>query len=278
MYLLEDNLKMNVSASVVLYNNSEQQLKGLLESFPFDYVELVVYDNSPNDNLKRFFKDYSCVYFNNSNNVGFGRGHNEAFKLLEKLSDYHFIINPDVKFDHNVIEGMIRFMNSDISIGLSAPKIVYPDGRLQYSCRLLPTPIDLVLRRFPIKILNKRAVKHELRFTGYKHAMDVPFLLGCFFVFRTEVFMSIGGFDERYFMYLEDADISRKVLKISRVVFNSEVSVYHEYARGSTRDYKLFKYHLESAFKYFQKWGWCFDKERKIINRKTLELLNYKDK
>lgn len=278
MDLLEDDFKINASASVVLYNNSEKQLKGLLESFPFNYVELIVYDNSPNDSLKLFFKDYPCTYFNSSNNVGFGRGHNEAFKLLKNISDYHFIINPDVKFDQNVIGEMIRFMDSDISIGLSAPKIVYPDGSLQYSCRLLPSPIDLFFRRFPIRTFKKRAVKHELRFTDYKQAMDVPFLLGCFFVFRTEVFMSIDGFDERYFMYLEDADISRKVLKISRVAFNSEVSVYHEYARGSTRNYKLFKYHLESAFKYFQKWGWCFDKERKIINRKTLELLNYKDK
>jgi GT2 family glycosyltransferase len=151
---------------------------------------------------------------------------------------------------------------------------------IQYLCKLLPTPFDLFGRRFlnsgPFKkIVEKGNEIYELRFTGYDKIMEVPYLSGCFMFIRTEVLKKVGFFDERFFMYLEDTDLSRRIHRVSKTVYYPEVSIYHEYGKGSYKNPKLLKYHLDSAIKYFNKYGWFFDKERDEINKKTLKKLGY---
>ena len=171
-------------------------------------------------------------------------------------------------------------MENNPDVGLVMPKVLYPDGTLQYLCKLLPTPLDLFGRRFlnfgPFrKIIEKRNEVYELRFTGYDKIMEVPYLSGCFMFIRTEVLKKVGLFDERFFMYLEDTDLSRRIHRVSKTIYYPEVSIYHEYGKGSYKNPKLLKYHLDSTFKYFNKHGWFFDKERDEINKKTLEKLGY---
>jgi GT2 family glycosyltransferase len=97
--------------------------------------------------------------------------------------------------------------------------------------------------------------------------MEVPHLSGCFMMLRTAVFETVGLFDERFFMYLEDVDYSRRVHTRYKTVYYPEVSVYHQYHKGSYKRWRNLKYHIVSAVKYFNKWGWFFDPERKTINR-----------
>lgn len=265
-----------ITASVVLYKNNIESLEGLKASIPFDQVRLVVVDNSPTDALKALFTSPGNIqYIHNGENIGFGRGHNLAFDNVKEWSLFHFILNPDVYFNSSVVGELVKFLESDESIGVVGPKIYYPNGDLQYSCRLLPTPFDLFVRRFaPSAYRNKRDERNELRFTEYNSKIDVPFLLGCFLGFRSKVFEEVGGFDERFFMYLEDTDLCRKVLEKYRVVFNPEVEIFHTYAKGSTKSVKLFKIHLRSSIKYFNKWGWFFDGRRTHMNNQTLKGLN----
>ncbi len=84
---------------------------------------------------------------------------------------------------------------------------------------------------------------------------------------RTTVFEKVGGFDERFFMYAEDVDLSRRIHRNYKTIFYPKVSITHEYEKGSYTNYKLLKYHITSLFKYFCKWGWFFDKERRDINQ-----------
>src|SRR5260370_33552932 len=100
--------------------------------------------------------------------------------------------------------------------------------------------------------------------------MSGPVLSGCFMLLRTEVFEKVGLFDERYFMYLEDVDFCRRIHRAFDVVYYPQVSVFHEYAKGSYRDWKLLQYHVRSAWAYFSKWGWFVDRERDSINAKAL--------
>ena len=87
---------------------------------------------------------------------------------------------------------------------------------------------------------------------------------------QSRLFRDIGGFDERYFMYLEDVDLVRRIGSLARVVYDPRVSVVHEYAKGSYRNKKLLWYHIKSAVLYFTKWGWLFDMQRKKRNAVTL--------
>ena len=119
-------------------------------------------------------------------------------------------------------------MNNNQLVGLVMPKILYPNGDVQYLCKLLPTPIDLIIRRFiPIKSFQRRMNnKYELRFTNYNSEMEVPSLSGCFMFIRCEILGQSGIFDERYFMYAEDFDLCRRIGMLSKTIFypNAQVS------------------------------------------------------
>ena len=84
-----------------------------------------------------------------SDNLGFGSGHNIAInQAIDLGSDYHIIINPDIYWNGDIIEQLVRFMNQNEDCGLIMPKVLYPNGEVQYLCKLLPTPLDLLGRRF----------------------------------------------------------------------------------------------------------------------------------
>ena len=94
-------------------------------------------------------------------------------------------------------------------------------------------------------------------------------------ILRSELLRALGGFDEQYFMYLEDVDLVRRIGSVARVVYDPRVSVTHEYAKGSYRNKKLLGYHMISAFLYFTKWGWCCDSYRR---NKNLAVISYLQK
>ena len=166
-------------------------------------------------------------------------------------------------------------MDSYPDCGLVMPQILYPNGNIQYLCKLLPTPMDLFGRRFiPIrKYQEKSADRYELQFTGYDKVMEVPSLSGCFMFMRVDILKKVSGFDERFFMYAEDLDLCRRIGEISKTMFYPTVVVYHEYEKGSYKYWKLLKYHIYSTIKYFNKWGWIFDRKRKLKNEECLSKL-----
>ncbi len=274
----------SLNVSIVLYHNREEQIKKAIESVLNTDLNITLYlvDNSSTDSLRELERiDKRIVYIFNNSNLGFGKAHNIALKKsIEKNIPYHLVLNPDVYFEKGVLEELYDFMENNKDVGLVMPKVLYPDGNIQYLCKLLPTPLDLFGRRFlnfgPFKkIVEKRNEIYELRFTGYDKIMEVPYLSGCFMFIRTEVLKKVGLFDERFFMYLEDTDLSRRIHRVAKTVYYPYVYIYHEYGKGSYKSLKLLYYHIKSAIKYFNKYGWFFDKEREEINRKILEKLGW---
>jgi GT2 family glycosyltransferase len=88
-------------------------------------------------------------------------------------------------------------------------------------------------------------------------------------LFRKEALDKAGLFDERYFMYMEDIDITRRVHQHFKTVYYPSVHIYHGHARESYRINKLLFTHIKSAIRYFNKWGWFFDAERREVNRRV---------
>lgn len=272
MHIDDENF---VTCSLVIYKNPKKLLLNAINSFLNINlkVKLFLIDNSPTDILKDIVTDSRVEYIHNPSNPGFGAAHNLAIKKVLADSKYHLILNPDIYFDEGVIENIVDYMNKNSDIGVIMPQILYPDGKIQYLAKLLPTPIDFIVRRLlPIKSIKKRFDdRFELRNSGYKKIIDAPFLSGCFLVFRTDVLYKIDGFDEKIFMYTEDIDICRRIIKSGyRSVFFPEVFVYHDHEHKSFTTRKNFKTYLSSAIYYFNKWGWFFDKDRREINTKTL--------
>lgn len=271
---------MKINISIVLYHNKEEHLIKSVNSFlnTSMNVRLYLVDNSSNNDLKVLSEiDSRIEYIFNNANLGYGSAHNIAIrKSIDDNVPYHLVLNPDVYFEKGTLENIYEYMEQNKDVGNIMPKVLYPDGEIQYLCKLLPTPFDLIFRRFvPFKKWKEKRNKiYELRFTGYNKIMNVPYLSGCFMFLRVDVLKKVGLFDERFFMYMEDVDISRRINRVTKTVYYPEAQIYHKFEKGSYKSIKLLKYHIVSAIKYFNKWGWFFDKDRKNVNNETLNRLN----
>lgn len=270
-----------IYASIVLYNSPLSMLEKAIKSALNTALDITLYliDNSPTNNLQKLSDmDSRIIYIHNPSNPGFGAGHNIAItKSIESGAKYHLVLNPDVYFDPGVLESIVSYMDEHPQSGLLMPKVLYPNGETQYIARLLPTPLDLFARRFiPIKsYLEKLNRRYELTFFDYTSTIEVPFISGCFMFIRTDILKQVGLFDERYFMYLEDANLSRRIGTVSKTILFPEVSIYHEYERGAHKNLKLLWIFIRSVFTYFNHYGWFFDPYRKQINKETLQKLGW---
>ena len=264
------------TACIVTYNTRKDELKKIMGCFQKVRLnfKLWISDNSEKDELREFierFCDDRIEYIFNNSNGGFGVGHNVVIEKLvseEIESEFHLIVNADVFFEEGTVEKIVGYMRRNRDIGQIGPKIYGLDGEVTKSCRLLPSPLNLIFRRFlPVKsIVEKLDYDYEMKWYDYEKIIDVPILSGCFIFVRTDVLKEIGGFDKRYFMYMEDYDLCRRIGQRYRSVFYPEAEIIHEHGKASYKSRKMMMMHVNSAIKYFNKWGWFFDKERKEKN------------
>lgn len=261
-----------ITVSIVVYKTDPAELRALLDCVQAEgHVERAyVVDNSPNDELRALSTAYPLVaYIWGQGNVGYGAGHNIAFaKSIQAGAKYHVVLNPDISFDRGSIGQLEDFMQNHPDVGQAMPKVIYPNGDIQYLCKLLPTPINLFGRRFlPFAPNNDR---FEMRRSGYNRLLDVPFLSGCFIFLRMDAVEQVGGFDDRFFMYCEDIDLCRRIgMAGYRTVYVPMVAVVHAHKKESFKSRLMLKAHIRSAIRYFNKWGWVFDTYRSKTNKKA---------
>jgi GT2 family glycosyltransferase len=256
-----------LSIGVVTFN-SERTIKKTLDSIVYSLPQrfstrLVVIDNGSIDGTIGIIQNYAHRYrhvrlFRNKENIGFARAHNQA--LTDCDSRYHVICNPDIVLSTDVFTPFVDFMEDQPEIGMSCPKFFNPDGTIQHLNRRPPTVLDLLLRRLIPEagksFLKKRLESYDMRDVGYDISCDVPFVSGAFMFCRTRVLKEVGGFDERFFLYFEDADLSRRVQNHGyRTVYFPEVCVTHVWERLAHKNWRGSLMFIKSAYKYFRKWG-----------------------
>ncbi len=264
-----------ISVSIVTYETPAAELRVLLNGLARSRhpVQITVVDNSPTQALRSLVIEFGATYISAGQNLGFGRGHNLAMQKAIETSKYHVVCNPDIWCGPDVLGELERFMDAQPEVGLVMPKILYPDGREQPLCKMLPTPVDLLLRRFlgsvGEQLMRRSGDRYQLRHLDLRVTRQVPNLSGCFMFLRSSVLRKAGLFDPRFFLYMEDVDLCRRVGAISQTIYYPEVSVTHGYAKGSYKNRKLMLHHIRSAVSYFSKWGWLFDHGRRTLNRRT---------
>lgn len=246
-----------LNVSIVLYKTPKAQLENILhilqESSVVRHIELIDNEKGPN--------------------VGYGAGHNQAIrKTIEQDVPYHLVVNADISFSSGILGEMIAYMESHPEVGQMMPKVVYPDGSLQYLCKLLPTPMDVFGRRFlPASWNKKRNERYELRATGYDKIMNIPYLSGCFMLLRTSALKETGLFDERFFMYPEDIDLTRRIHARYQTLYYPLCTIVHHHEKASYRNWRLLWIHITNMCRYFNKWGWFFDPQRRDFNRQVID-------
>ena len=124
--------------------------------------------------------------------------------------------------------------------------------------------------KHPKKLYHQFIDSYELRKVELDKIYEAPVLSGCFTVFRVSALADVGVYDDRFFMYFEDWDISRRMNRCYKTVYFPKASIFHDYESGANHNSRLLKIFIKSAIYYFNKWGWFFDKERKSINDLTL--------
>lgn len=255
--------KIDLSLAIVTYNNSktiENTIKSIVKNIPNEYdYKIYVIDNNSKDNtldLVRKIKG-NIEIIELKDNKGFGYGHNAILDLIN--SKYHFVVNPDIEIeDTNQIRKMVNFLEKNKDIGMLSPLILNPDRSIQYLCKRNPTVFDMCIRWISPKFFKKRQDKYVMKETGYNKIMQINYASGAFMVFRTEIYKTIRGFDDSFFMYLEDADITRRVNEVSKAVFYPDARVIHMWERGGHKNFKFAIITVKSMIVYFNKWGWKF--------------------
>jgi GT2 family glycosyltransferase len=257
---LKEREKIEVTASVVLYNENLEELRKTVNCFLSVPLEkrLFLIDNTADKKFQNTFKQVDIVYIAVGKNIGFGSGHNIILNRIKGFSKFHLVLNPDVLFHSNTLLSLIRTLEGLKEAAMIAPKVRFPNGAHQFTCRRYPLVTELLARRFPFfKILFKATVLNGVYSDrNLTKPFFVEYITGCFQLYKTEDFVQLRGFDERYFLYMEDVDICKKmdVLGMKKIYYPQE-EIVHVLKQGSSKSIKLLIRHISSIIKYFLKWG-----------------------
>lgn len=277
MVLNGNDYQYQIVASIVLFNHSYEQVEAALMSLLSEScVDKIVLVDNGGSAWASALDNPRISYISAGKNVGFGKGHNISINRFASSCHYFLICNPDISFDSGSLAQLFKFA-CDGNHPFVSPRIVYDDGNFQHSCRLLPTPANLFLRRFLPKFGSLLDVDYEIQHADFESSFAVPVVSGCFMLISASLLTRIEGFDQRYFMYMEDIDLCRRALKYTDILYYSGVTIRHVFGKGSYKSSVLLTHHMRSAVSYFSKWGWFYDPQRRQYNQRCLQHIPVKN-
>lgn len=258
------NLTKDLTFSIVAYKNYAQIINAVntINKFTNNFSkEIIVVDNTEKEERKNYLKDIqklaslaNVILIVNNTNLGFGKANNIALKKAQGI--FFVICNPDILLIENSFDKILPYMKTNPSVGAIIPRLVDKNYKIEPVYRRELTPGDVIIRYIhPFGLFSKRRAYHTMQDMDYSKPFQVPFGQGSFIVIRTSLMKKINGFDERYFMYVEDADLCKRINQTSTLEYFPYTSVVHLWEKGSHRNSKLMKWHIQSMIKYFVKWG-----------------------
>lgn len=239
----------------------EQLRNCLAELAPEISYAVAVNDYHPGEPVDQLAAGAVC-FLKNYENIGYGPAVNKLVRELEELPPYIGVLNTDLTWKQGTLERLLSWLMAHPDVSLAVPQILDQKGKHQQLCKQNPTVLGLFSRRFLPEWLKPSWLKrydswYVMADQDYLKSFEVNYLSGCCMLISSSAFRSVGGFDERYFLYLEDADITRKLSKAGRCVHLPVAEVVHGWGRGNYRNFPLVIVNLASAWSYFRKWGWA---------------------
>ncbi len=199
----------------------------------------------------------------NTENLGFAKACNQGAAIRPEAA-FVLFLNPDTESPPGSLEALVRRAEALPRAGILGPKLVYPDGRPQPSVRRFPGVWDQLLQvlkiahAFPRLPVLRRYLAEDLDLTKEQ---SVDQVMGACFLMRRAAFDAIGGFDERYFIWMEEVDVCKAVKEKGwDVVYTPVATVKHHLGQSFAKAFhpRRQKYYATSLVQYFQKWhpGW----------------------
>lgn len=215
-----------IAISILDYNGKEQTLACLksLDKIDLDGITLsvIIIDNYP---LKVFsldggkFKSFTPHIIKTKDNLGFSGGHNVGIKEALKLGvEYVVVLNNDTVVDHNLLQELVKVAESQPHVGAVVPKIYFEKGHEYHKDRYKKEELGKVIwyAGGHIDWANVYGIHEgvDMVDTGqFNETRQTDLLTGCCFLIKREVLEAVGGFDERFFLYFEDADLNQRIKK-----------------------------------------------------------------
>lgn len=236
---------MMFSISIVCHGSGpmvQLLLNDLRHHLP-DNSEILITLNKPED--ETFLDEYADLpirVLRNVRDLGFGANHNQAYAA--STGQYFVIANPDIRLTNSPFERLRQALQAP-GVGAAAPAVLSAGGQVEDSVRRFPTVARLAER----VIGGRRTADYDV--SSALVAVPVDWAAGMFIAFARTAFAAVGGFDTRYFMYMEDADICRRLGAAQwRVVLAPGAQVIHNAQRASRRDARHLRWHLRSALRF----------------------------
>jgi len=259
---------MKLSIIILNYKSAgltRQCVKGIYAAKPALDFEVIVVDNASSDGLLPWLTEHypHVKQISLPNNKGYAAGNNAGIR--QAGGEYILILNPDITVLPGKLEALLKFMDDHPQCGLAGPRLVNPDGSLQYSTYKFPSFwLPLFRRTFlgNIPALNPWLKDYQMMAWDHKEARAVDWLLGACLIVRRQAVEEVGLMDEQFFLYVEDTDWCRRFWASKwEVWYVASVELVHFHERLSAQKpllsavfSKITWIHISSWFKYFQKW------------------------
>lgn len=251
----------DLSISIASWNTREdlrQCIESLLACKDNLRFEVIVFDNASTDGSPEMVETCfpSVRLIRSEVNLGFGKAHNLAFQHAH--SDLFFPLNSDTIVSSGSLEMLVDYIKSHAMVGIVAPRLLNPDGSLQFSCRRFPTPIAALFRNTPLgKLFPKNRFTRDYLMADWDHdsVKEVDWVSGAAFCIRSDLFKKLDGFDERFFMYFEDVDLCYRTWQAGyKVIYLPHATIVH--AIGKSTDIvanKMIRQLHRSMMRFYKK-------------------------
>ena len=255
---------MELSACIVVYNGADEALRAaqtVLDCTRRHPLTLYLVDNaSPDgsgqclakaakDGTLHIREDQKVEVLCRTENGGFGTGHNTVLSLLQ--SRVHFILNPDIQLTADTLSDLADWMAQHPGVVMARPALTFPDGRPQRLPLRRCSVRAMVYRQLPcLKFWAKYNERYLMADKDLTSPTEIEFCTGSFSAVDTAVFKAVGGFDEDYFMYVEDADLTQKMRTRGKAYLVPQYTAIHAWHRAAHRSLKPFLWQLRSLLRY----------------------------
>lgn len=255
------NTTKDLSIIIVSYNSRRhlERCIGSVEKLKDNLVkEIILVDNGSTDGSIAYVKENwpKVTVVENGSNIGFAAANNAGIR--HSSGKYLMFLNPDTELSNDTAEKLASYFEHTGDAGIVAPKLLYPDGTLQYSCRTFYNLRTIFFRRFLRKYKSGLERKHLMLDWDHDSPARVDWVLAACIFTKRELMDKIGLFDEKYRLYFEDVDLCYRFAQRGfKTYYYPLTTVVHHHQRDSAkRISKTTIWHIQSMIRFFNKFGW----------------------
>lgn len=259
----------SLSVSIVIYDSTQAVLDKTFDSLLIsliqsqtdgllDHCSITLVDNGDNVINTERLEPLEIQVLQNKKNIGFGAAHNQA--ISASSSQFHLVLNPDVELEPSTISAFLMLAKSNSDMTLICPRGRSPSGADAYLAKRYPALMDLLLRGFMPGFVKSRfsdrLAHYEYQELDAREPADVELVSGCCMFLRTQAAKAQGAFDESFFLYFEDFDLSITMRSIGRVVYAPDINIVHHGGNSARKGARHILMFVRSAIRFFNKHGW----------------------